>query len=139
MIWPNVPRPTAGMVAPVLSLKEVGADMTDKLEEVGGKLRSGTEGWLKYPPTLGQYEIHRFRTARFSRTGGYLHSHIPHIRDPSVDYVYIAGKARVCVAQLTELHETASRKWIHLFIRAIYMVKLSGKPDGTRLIFERED
>lgn len=32
MIWPNVPRPTAGIVAPVLSLKEVGADMTDKFE-----------------------------------------------------------------------------------------------------------
>lgn len=46
MIWPNVPRPTAGMVAPVLSLKEVGADMTDKLEEVGGSYEVGPRDGL---------------------------------------------------------------------------------------------
>lgn len=39
MIWPNIPRPTAGIVAPVLSLKEVGADMTDKFEMGGGVVK----------------------------------------------------------------------------------------------------
>lgn len=45
MIWPNVPRPTAGIVAPVLSLKEVGADMTDKFE-MGGSCEVGPRDGL---------------------------------------------------------------------------------------------
>lgn len=49
----NLPRPIAGMEAPVLSLKEVGADMINELK-MGRNVKVGVRDSFKYPPTLGQ-------------------------------------------------------------------------------------
>lgn len=49
----NLPRPIAGMEAPVLSLKEVGADMINELK-MGRIVKVGVRDSFKYPPTLGQ-------------------------------------------------------------------------------------
>lgn len=87
------------MEAPVLSLKEVGADMTDELK-MGNVVKVRVRNGLS---TLRLSDNNLSSTSHgpvLPDRAGHLYKDLTSYKVSLVDYVYIVGKARVYVAEL---------------------------------------